>query len=261
MGIKGQRFVVYAGTTEGRRIIDFLLTQGAGIHACVATEYGESLLPDHENLRISHKRQDVEEMKRLFRDFSPDYVIDATHPYAQVVTENIKKACRESGNENRYLRLLREESEDSGDLQPEVVWMDSVPGAVEYLQHTKGNILATTGSKELEAYTKLSDYKERLYARVLSVKNVVDKCDELGIMGRHLICMQGPFSLEMNKAMLRDFQISYMVTKESGSIGGFEEKRQAALETDTVLIVVGRPHQEEGYSYEKLREYLLQQNK
>ncbi len=260
MGLQDKGFVVYAGTTEGRRIIDFLLSEGARVHACVATEYGESLLPDHKNLIISHERQDVEEMKRLFRKFCPNHVIDATHPYAQVVTENIKKACRDLGKEKIYLRLLREESEDLEAMKSEVIWMDSVPQAVEYLQHTKGNILATTGSKELEFYTKLPDYKDRLYARVLSLKTVVDKCDDLGIVGRHLICMQGPFSLEMNKAMLRDFQISYMVTKESGSIGGFEEKRRAALETDTILIVVGRPHQEEGYSYEKLTKYLRQRN-
>lgn len=270
MKLRNKRFIVYAGTTEGRRIIDFLLSQEAKVHACVATEYGESLLPENPLLTISHERQDVEEMKGLFRNYNPDYVIDATHPYAQLVTGNIKKACSESGREKTYLRLLREESRDlqnhkllgkeSLASEAEILWVDTVLEAVEYLQHTKGNILATTGSKELDLYTKLPDYRNRLYARVLSVKSVVEKCDALGIVGRHLICMQGPFSLEMNKATIRDFQISYMVTKESGNIGGFEEKRQAAQETKTTLIVVGRPDQEKGYSYEELETY-LQQNK
>lgn len=271
MKLRNKRFIVYAGTTEGRRIIDFLLSQEAKVHACVATEYGESLLPENPLLTISHERQDVEKMKELFKDFDPDYVIDATHPYAQLVTGNIKKACSESGREKTYLRLLREKSLNFQDNRPlgkknlslktKILWVDTVSEAVEYLQHTEGNILATTGSKELDLYTKLPGYKERLYARVLSVKSVVEKCDALGIVGRHLICMQGPFSLEMNKATLRDFQISFMVTKESGSIGGFEEKRQAAEETDTTLIIVGRPNQEKGYNYEDLKTYLRQQNK
>ncbi len=263
MELKDKRFIVYAGTTEGRRIIEFLLSQEAKVHACVATEYGESLLPENHNLTISHERQDVEEMKGLFQNYNPDYVIDATHPYAQLVTGNIKKACLESGREETYLRLLREESMELQNLslKTKILWVDTVSEAVEYLQHTEGNILATTGSKELDLYTKLPGYKDRLYARVLSVKSVVEKCDALGIVGRHLICMQGPFSLEMNKATLRDFHISYMVTKESGSIGGFEEKRQAAEETNTSLIVVGRPDQEKGYNYEELKIYLQEQNK
>ncbi len=257
MELKDKRFIVYAGTTEGRKMIDYLLLEGARVRACVATEYGESLLKSHENLTVSHDRQDVEEMKALFQSYDPAYIIDATHPYAQLVTANIKKACLESGNERIYLRLLREES--PGLQSPgKILWVDSVLEAVEYLGHTQGNILATTGSKELDLYTKLPDYKDRVYARVLSVKNVVEKCHTLGIVGRHLICMQGPFSLEMNKATLKDFEISYMVTKESGSIGGFEEKLQAAAQTDTTLIVVGRPDQEKGYSYEELRTYLQQ---
>ena len=268
MALKQKKIIVYGGTTEGREITDFLLSAGARVRACVATEYGESLLAENENLTISHERQDVEAMKKLFQAYEPDYVIDATHPYAQMVTANIKKACLESGREKTYLRLLREKSlaaytackslNEKNSREGQLIWMNSLTEAVEFLRHTRGNILATTGSKELEVYTRLADYKDRLYARVLSLKSVVDKCDELGIVGRHLICMQGPFSLEMNKAMLRDFQISYMVTKESGSIGGFEEKWQAAAQTDTTLLVVGRPNLEKGCTYEELKTYLQQ---
>ncbi|MCC2859102.1 precorrin-6A/cobalt-precorrin-6A reductase, partial [Longicatena sp. 210702-DFI.1.204] len=79
----------------------------------------------------------------------------------------------------------------------------------------EGNILVTTGSKELESYTRLTDYESRVYARVLSIGQVAVNCEELGFSGRHLICMQGPFSTEMNRAMLKEYDIAYMVTKES----------------------------------------------
>ena len=51
---------------------------------------------------------------------------------------------------------------------------------MEYLKCTRGNILLTTGSKELLAFTGLPDYRERVYARVLSLPSVISACKEMG---------------------------------------------------------------------------------
>ncbi|WP_337810740.1 precorrin-6y C5,15-methyltransferase (decarboxylating) subunit CbiE, partial [Enterocloster sp.] len=64
--------------------------------------------------------------------------------------------------------------------------------------------------------------------------------------------MQGPFSVEMNVAMLHAVGAAWMVTKESGTAGGFEEKALAAGQAGAGLIVIGRP-KEDGIS---LREAL-----
>ena len=100
-----------------------------------------------------------------------------------------------------------------------ITYVKSIREAVEYLEKTSGNILVTTGSKELSAYTALTDYQERIYARVLSLVEVVSSCAKLGIEGKHLLCMQGPFSREMNIALIHQFDIAWMVSKESGRAG------------------------------------------
>ena len=139
-------------------------------------------------------------------------VIDATHPYAAEVTINLKKACDAAGVS--YLRVLREnqEEQDSRDC----LYAESVEDAVALLEHTKGNILATTGSKEAVKYTALTDYEKRVFLRVLSLPKVVKQCQELGFQGKNLICMQGPFSKELNMAMLRQWDCKYLVTKKIG---------------------------------------------
>ena len=121
-----------------------------------------------------------------------------------------------------------------------VIWAQSVEDAVEYLQNTEGKILITTGSKELIKYTKLTEYKERCFARVLSTEQAVMESVALGFEGKHLIAMQGPFSKEMNVATIHQTGAKYFVTKESGKAGGFGEKVQAAKETGAVLVAVGR---------------------
>lgn len=244
------KILVFAGTTEGRRLAEYLLKRNVRVHVCVATLYGESLLKEDTNLSISHERMDKEQMTAFMKKFRPDCVVDATHPFAKEVTENIKSTCKEA--QISYLRLLREEMKQDAS----VIYMESLEEAVEYLKQTDGNILVTTGSKNLDIYTGLSDYKERVFARVLSVKASMDKCESLGITGKHLICMQGPFSVEMNVATIRDFEIQWMVTKESGVNGGFLEKIEACERTGAKLLVIGRPEEETGYIYHEMCQQL-----
>ena len=180
-------------------------------------------------------------------------MIDATHPFAQLVTGEIRGACEISGVQ--YLRCLREEMEAMPDEADRVIWAQSVEDAVEYLQNTEGKILITTGSKELIKYTKLTEYKERCFARVLSTEQAVMESVALGFEGKHLIAMQGPFSKEMNVATIHQTGAKYFVTKESGTAGGFGEKVQAAKETGAVLVAVGRP-KETGRTFSEVCKWL-----
>ena len=99
------RLCVFAGTTEGRALVELLEGQPAEVTACVATEYGETLLTPRPGLTVSPGRLTGEEMEALFRRGGFDLVVDATHPYAAQVTENIAGACERAGV--GYLRLLR----------------------------------------------------------------------------------------------------------------------------------------------------------
>ena len=51
---------------------------------------------------------------------------------------------------------------------------------------------------------------------------------EQGIKGRQILALQGPFSTEMNAAILKQYDIRHMVTKNSGRTGGYQEKLEAA---------------------------------
>lgn len=135
-----------------------------------------------------------------------------------------------------------------GETRPadgQAILVDSVAEAVEVLKETEGKILITTGSKELEQYAELENYKERCVARVLPTLSVMEKCSELGFQGKNLIAMQGPFSLEMNVELIKATGCRYLVTKESGREGGYEEKCLAALQTGATLVVVKRPKEAE----------------
>ncbi len=240
------KICVFAGTAEGRELVTFLTAQqNVRVMACVATEYGEMLLEPAENLTVSAQRLQEEEMVALFERERFTLVVDSTHPYAPIVTENIAAACKATDTE--YLRLLRE----NVDAPEDAVFAANVDEAVDYLNTEEGNILLTTGSKELARYTAIRDFDQRVYARVLPMEESLRLCQISGLPPSHILAMQGPFSKEMNVAMLRAVSARFMVTKESGTKGGFDEKISAAREANAKLVVIGRPPQRQGIGFEE----------
>ncbi len=242
--------VIFAGTSEGRKLAEVLQAHGRPFHLCVATEYGEEVLKEEMADEVTVGRLDSDGMKELIGREEADCVVDATHPYAVIVSRNIRRACEEK--QVPYLRLVRDSEEESVRGDRDVVCVDSVAEAAEFLKHTSGRALVTTGSKELEEYTRVENYTERLTVRVLPSEEAVGACRRLGFSGGNIIAMQGPFSEEMNAAMLKQTQASYLVTKESGKPGGFSEKGQAAKKAGARLILVRRPAHEKGYSLEEI---------
>ena len=245
------KVLVFAGTTEGGAITDLLANAGVRVHACVATEYGRTSVRPNPNVEVSSRPLTPEEMRGLMKEYP--VVVDATHPYATRITGHIKEACADTGAE--YVRLRRPESDTSGD---DIVCVDSIDAAVEFLKGTEGNILATTGSKELAKYTAIPDYRERVFARVLSTSSNVADVAAMGFEGKNLFAMQGPFCEELDYGMLLQTNARYLVTKDSGAPGGFEEKVNAARRAGVKIVLVGRPPEDPGMDYPQTAEYLAE---
>lgn len=148
-------------------------------------------------------------------------------------TKNIRAACAVAGVE--YHRLLREESP----LPAGSMVFATAAHAAAFLAGCSGNVLLATGAKELAAFAPLSP--ERLFPRVLPTREGIAACEAAGIPHRNIIAMQGPFSYALNCALMEQFSIRYLVTKDGGAVGGFAEKAQAAQDTGAQLIVVRRP--------------------
>ena len=118
------------------------------------------------------------------------------------------------------------------------------------------NVLMTTGSKNIPEYVHIKDFKDRLYLRLLPNPQMMESAIQAGIMPAHLIGMQGPFSQELNEAVIRQFNIGVLVTKESGNNGGYEEKISATLNTGTDCIVIRRPLENGGKNLSEIIAYL-----
>lgn len=90
--IRLSKILIFAGTTEGRKLSEHLCERGIEHTVCVATEYGEIVLQENPFAHVHMGRMDSEGMRSFFAEQKCKLIVDATHPYAAIVTENIKQA-------------------------------------------------------------------------------------------------------------------------------------------------------------------------
>ena len=245
------KILLFGGTTEGRELSEALVKRGDEVTVCVATDYGREEQAQVEGVTILTGRKGPEEMKLLMEH--ADLVIDATHPYATEVTALLKQAASETGT--KYVRIRRTLTTNETGTSPEHIhYYASAADAAEALTPTEGNILLATGTKELADFAGLSP--ERLVPRVLPTAENLAACEALGIPKRNIVAMQGPFSTELNAALLRQKDIRFFVTKDGGPTGGFPEKAEAAKQAGIPLLVIAPP-EEEGLSVEEFLEAQL----
>jgi precorrin-6Y C5,15-methyltransferase (decarboxylating) len=240
-----KEILIFAGTTEGRELSERLSETGIAHTVCVATEYGELVLKDNPLLKVHRGRMDADEMKDFIRSGEFSAVVDATHPYAKNVTENLRAAMQNF--DIPYLRLKRDTDIESD--YDKTVFFENNESCAEALRKIEGNILLTTGSKELPLYCTDKELKSRLYVRILPGIESLNLCLKQGISGKQILALQGPFTTEMNEAMLRQYQIKCLVTKKSGDAGGYPEKIEAAKRVGIPVFVIGQKGKQEGYSF------------
>jgi len=228
------KILIFGGTTEGRLLAEALCNRGHKVTVSVATALGAEELTNI-SCTVLTGRLDEQAMLSLLPEY--DLIVDATHPYAAIVSQNLRKACAACG------APLKRVARPAGSFDEEsVIAVYSCAQAAEVLSTLEGSVLLTTGAKELAAFAGLDP--NRVYARVLPTHEGISACEALGLPHRNILALQGPFSETMNTAMLEQYHIRWMVTKNSGSRGGFEEKLRAAQRCGAGIVLVCPPEDE-----------------
>ncbi|WP_312815937.1 precorrin-6A reductase [Sedimentibacter sp.] len=242
---------IFGGTTEGRLLVEFLSEFNVKTDLYIATEYGEQFVKAFKNVNVHQSRLNKQRMIELFEKSSFDYVVDATHPFAKIVSQNVKGAAEHCNL--KYYRIVRETKKSECP-----VYFDSIEDIVSHLNNNEGSILLTTGSKDLDKFTAVNNYEERIFVRILPMESSLKRAVELGYSNKNIICMQGPFSEELNIAMINSIYgngAKFLVTKESAASGGFEEKISACIKTNTKCLVL-KMAEEEGITLKDFKEII-----
>ncbi len=253
------KILVFGGTTEGRLFAKRLAELDIPHVVSVATEYGKTIEEENGEDSLLVGRMDSGAIAELIRSGNFAAVVDATHPYAVKASEEIRGACEKESF--TYLRLVRKDAGLLPDIS-EVTYVDDVDVAAKALEKREGNILLLTGSRDLKEIVDGISDRSRVYVRIIPDVTSIEKCLEAGLSGRQIIAMQGPFSVEMNEALIREIGAAVILTKDSGKTGGFGEKILAACNCGIEAIVIRNPEKadkcDEGLGSEEVLNRVLE---
>ncbi|WKY44120.1 precorrin-6A reductase [Eubacteriaceae bacterium ES2] len=228
--------LVLGGTLDSRELTAALLKAGHKVCYSTLTSIQSDQVKDDPGLTKISGQLDVESLRETMIVYGITAIIDATHPYAKEISENAIWACDAANIP--YLRLERPSLIDDQSYVCDS-YQEAKDLLAKLIQSADKNILLTTGSRQLECFEGLP--KNRIFARVLPTSGVLKKCENLGYKPRQILAVQGPFSVLMNQAMIREYQIGFMVTKDSGDVGGITEKIEAARQEGVKIIFIKRP--------------------
>ncbi len=229
--------LILGGTTEAYRVAEELTRQGREFLLSTATEYGFERFRERFGKRVINIRFSHESLERFITERQISEVIDCTHPYAKEITRLAREITSKLGIPYRS---------ETRDVQSETVLdyekameFENFRAVAEFIL-TNGikRPLFTTGSKDLSFVEPLKEIE--IFIRVLPYEDSIKRCHEAGIKRANIIAMQGPFSAELNTAIIREFSIDCIVTKQSGREGGFFEKLKAAVDRGIWFLIVKR---------------------
>jgi precorrin-6A/cobalt-precorrin-6A reductase len=222
---------VVGGTSNATEICERLATEAYRVLVSVTTDYGRQI-SEFQGIEVVQGKLSLVEMEQLIQNHHIRLVVDASHPFAAEVSANAMLAAKATGVP--YLRFERANARFE-----KATYVESYEQAVAYLAHKTGNILLTIGSKFVAKFIPLG--VERLFARVLSTSDSVALCEQAGLNPVNVIAMCGVGSVTLNLALLNEFDICFLITKESGAEGGLPEKLEAANKAGAELIIIQRP--------------------
>lgn len=221
--------LIFGGTTEGRRALK--VCEEAAKPFYYSTK-GESQKVDIVHGTHITGALTPSIMKAFCQENNISLIVNASHPFAENLHQNIAQVAEEL-----KIPVLRFER-NYPDLEENILWFDTYQDAINYLEKNNiDNLLALTG---VNTIAKLKSYwkNHHCWFRILDREE------------SRLIAQQEEFPEEKilyyekdndEYELFRTLSPEAIITKESGSSGGFEEKVEAAARLNIPMLVVRRP--------------------
>ncbi len=235
------KIILLGGTKDSTNIIEFIKRNyDAYILTTTTTEYGAKLARESGSDDTIARPLLKDEIIKIILEGEFDVLIDATHPFAEHITQTSATIAEEL--KRPYIRFERPTTNFENIDTSCIRYVNSFVEAGKLIseEFNQGNVLHFAGANTMEDVLRYVP-SERFYPRILKVESSLEKCDALGVDPNHIIPMTGAATAEENIELIEKYDACVMITKESGEIGGVIDKIEAANEKNISVIMIQRP--------------------
>src|SRR5919109_5177436 len=217
--------LLLSGTSEGRVLGARLRAEGLPFVASVTTPEARRLFAGVDPApEVLVTRFSSDSLAAFLQQRRVSAVLDATHPFAQHISEKaIQAAAQARVPYVRYERPASGFAAESG----EIITVPTIEAAATVCLEQGTRIFLTTGAKTLHTFREVIGRK-LLMVRILPTVASLSQALDAGLPPAQILALRGPFSQALERALLRQYRIDLVVTKDSGAAGGLETKLTAA---------------------------------
>ena len=235
---------IIGGTKECVELVNIIQNKIEYV-VTVATYSGKEMLGD-ANVMVGRLTKD--EMRSFIKENKVDKVIDLSHPYALEVSNNAKEVSKSL--KVPYIRYVRAKTEVE-----DAIYLESLEETLEYVKNIKGCVFVTTGIKSIKDFEAVRGENRFVY-RVLPTTYSMEECVKNKVKMENIIAILGPVSKALNSSMFKEYNVEYVIMKDSGKQGGTPEKIEACQELGITPIIIGRKQEDGIWSMEELLEMI-----
>ena len=220
---------IFNGTIEGSILCKKLCERKVSVTAFISNEYGDVVLEPVQYLTIVKEQVSFEDIVMMLQKF--DVVIDATNSEAVEIKCNIKNACKTAGVP--YLCVKKQNIFNEIGMN-----MESMQDVVTYLAFHTGNVLLMSGCTEIEYFSALPNFKERIKMLISPNVDSLHACNSAGFVEKQIIAFDGTYSISFYHALLREMSVKYVVMKNADDKKDLSNIAEAVKMTGATLIIV-----------------------
>ena len=228
-----EKVLIFGNTKEARDIARTLRRRGRQVMFSVVSEYAKSQLPLGSLCHVG--RLDGAKMLAFIREENPQRVVDATHPYAVLASQNIRQCC--DALNIAYERVHFDDIDNA--WRDAVEWVDSHEKLIAAVQREKGNMLLGIGRDPVFPMPEANDLK-RMYPRIAPIPESLQACLDVGFPRENIIAMEAPFSKTLTMALFDDKKITSVVVRDATDKSYLHEMVVPALERGYHVIMYGK---------------------
>lgn len=215
--------LMLGGTEEARELAEMLDQAGADFVTSLAT----ATAADYPGPMRRGGFGGEEAMAKYLTTEKVRVLVDASHPFAAIVSPMAKRAAKAA--RVRYLRLERRPwRRSSGDRWTDVRSLEEAAEAID----EGASVFLAVGAGGLAPFLQRRDL--RIVARTIEPAETGPRHDVVVIRGR------GPFTIEAERELFARYNFDVMVTKNSGG-EPTSAKLVAARERRMLVYMVKRP--------------------
>lgn len=224
--------LVFGGTTEGKKVAALLESLAMPFVYSTKTKirFQETKVASY-----SYGALDEEQLESYLIENEIKIIVNAAHPFAEILHYTIAKVAeRLQVPVIRFGRKLLAKT-----IHPLVLYVNTYKEALALLKENQ-RLLALTGVQSIK---KLKPWWQNYttYVRILNRPASLAIAAKSDFPKKQLILDLPSANLEKEIGLIKTHQIDVMLTKETGNSGFLNTKIEAALKTNTQIIIINQP--------------------